>query len=267
VGTRAVIAFFPVWYNSSCGCWPRGTGDYQALRGIIMKVRFAALMLANVAFGCSAVAATPSAESLITKCLSGYDESSTYQGTVTVRMERGSQKNKMVMTIKALNDRKGTAGRSFMSIVTQMAAGDTSTRETHTQFFDDGTNLFAVDLDAKQYSKQPHSTDRLSGLFRASFENARKFGGKLSVVETKVTGKPVYRITGKPKEGSVLIVIDQEKYRLRSVAASWGAGANKVSSRMTLENQVFNKPIAEGAFKWEPPAQFKEVPIGGRASP
>jgi outer membrane lipoprotein-sorting protein len=169
------------------------------------------------------MADVPTADRVIAKCLARYDAAKTYQGTLVIRTERGDQKKRITMDLKAKNGDNGMIARSaiHLSQSTSRASGATSTEML---IIDDGTTIFTVDSKNKEYWRQPHGEDRISGMFRRMTENARRSVNKLKVTQERFHNRPVYRVAGSGVSGTVNILVDRETYQIYTAGGSGGVG-------------------------------------------
>jgi outer membrane lipoprotein-sorting protein len=218
----------------------------------------------GLAIGSCGWADVPTPDQVITKCLASYDAAKTYQGTVVIRIDRGDQKTRTTLELKAENGNNGMIARSAIHLTTS-TSGPSSATSTEMLIIDDGTSIFTVDTKKKEYWEQPHGGDRISGMFRQMTENARSSVSKLKVTLERFHDRPVYRVAGSGVSGAVSIAVDRETYLIYTAGGSSGVGAARSRSELTATNQAFNKPIGAAAFTWSPPAGFvkQREKVGG----
>jgi outer membrane lipoprotein-sorting protein len=213
----------------------------------------------------SAKAGVPTAEQVIAKCLASYDAARTYQGKLAIHIVRGDQDARTTLDLKAENGSNGKIARSAIRLTTS-SHGPSGSTSTEMLIVDNGTTVFTVDTRNKQYWSQPHSEDRISGMFRRLTENARQSVSMLKVALERFHGRPVYKVAGSGVSGAVSIVVDRETYQIYSAEGSGGAAAAPFRSELAATDQAFNKPIAADAFKWTPPTGFARRE-GGQGKP
>jgi outer membrane lipoprotein-sorting protein len=222
-----------------------------------LKILSGILLTFFLCYGASALADTPSAESILKKSLEKYDAVKTYQGVIVFKIENGPTRNTITLAAKARNGSNGMIAQSVLTVTTvAMTASGTTTKTLQT--VDDGSNTFYVYPDLKQYVKQTHSPDTISGLFRESLDRVQKFGGKFTVTVKNMNGRQFYVLTGSPKNATLVILVDKASFHLKSIRLARGTGAERVVSETTVGKELVDQPLPPSLFKWTPPAGYKE---------
>ena len=210
-----------------------------------------------------ACAEPPTADQVIEKCLATYDGVKTYQGALVIQIDKGDQKTRTTLELKAENGDKGIIARSAIHL-TQSATASGTTTSTESLIIDNGTTVFTVDTKKKDYWEEPHAPDRISGMFRRLMENAKRNVSKLKVTSERLHDRPVYRISGSGVNGEVTIVIDRETYQIYTAGGSGGTGAARFRSQLKQpQTRRSIKPLDASAFAWSPPAGSVKRENGG----
>lgn len=227
-----------------------------------MKSACAVWMTLGLICTMSASASPPTAEQILQKCLASFDTAKTYQGVTTIKMQDADQQTVVTVHTKAEKGSDGFIARAAIN-TTVAATSPTGTTTSTQNTIDDGTMIFTVEPDQKQYSKRPHVPDKISGLFRSSFKQSldgvRRFGGKWTVSIARFQNRPVYKLLGRFAGSEIQIIIDKPTFRLYSFRGERGQGANRSVMEITVSQQVINQALPETIFTWSPPPEYKET--------
>jgi outer membrane lipoprotein-sorting protein len=207
-----------------------------------------------------------SADEILKKCLGSYDAAKTFQGDVKFANVESTGRTWVSMRIKAENDDSGMVVRSSITIVST-GDGQAAKSMLNQQIIDDGTTLFVVYPDQKQYATGPHVPDKISGLFRQSLSKVQHAGGRLSVEVRPVNGRPTFVLTSRLADSTARILVDKATFHLQSIHVERGKPPARDVADLTVSNQVFNKPIPAENFVWKAPAGFTKAAQGGADSP
>jgi outer membrane lipoprotein-sorting protein len=226
-------------------------------------VLIAALLVIGVP---GAAAPLPSAAEILRKCLASYDAAKTVQTDVKIGNVTSTGRTWISIQFKAENDANGVIARSSVSVVnTGQGASDQSIQTQ--KVIDDGTRIYTIYPDQKQYTTNPRASDRVSGLFRSSLANVQRLGDELSVEMRQVNSRPTYVLSSKAPDLSVLLRIDKATFRLQRIHVERSRGATRQVMDLSVFNQLFNQRISPETFEWSPPAGFTETAPGEPDSP
>jgi len=206
-----------------------------------------------------AAAQQPSADTIISRCLAGYDALKTYHGRVEAHITRGDARQSFTLTVTAAGDGHGLIKTSVMS-VNSSSTGPKGSTSSRLRTVDTGDAVYMINDELKQYGKTAHGSDRISGLFRRTLTNVQRMAPKLRVRVVQSKGAPVYDLWYSNKQRTCSILISREGYRLLRVSGGVTEGPDTFSSEFKAVDQEYNVPAQESEFRWTPPADFKEVP-------
>ena len=210
----------------------------------------------------------PTAAEIIKKCYDMYDNSKSFQGTLKVKQVDSERKVQMIMKICAVSDGKGMVYQSTGDIETVQSIGNSKPNITNCTFAYDGNVMYTVDQLTKTYSEEPHRSDRISGILRGPLNNIQKLAIKMRVTTTKILNTLVYKIAVITKSGEISILIEKDTYKFIRIV--FGTGFSD-RNEFSLTDQLFNKPIPEGTFKWAPAPEYKksesQIPFMGAFGP
>ncbi len=204
----------------------------------------------------------PKAQELFNNLFAPYAAAKTFSGNfdILIRVNEQSQPIEEYRLRTAFRfDDNGNLERQNTTM-TVVGRSEPKARQTF-RFVDDGRTNTVVFVDQKSWAhKEPRDTSpalitTLKAALDASTLALRNSPGFVPVISRGLdAGRPVWILKAK-RSNAVRIVVDAQTRALRSFDIL--DENQRVSIRGS--EQVFNEPIADEAFLWTPPTDFKNV--------
>jgi outer membrane lipoprotein-sorting protein len=185
--------------------------------------------------------------------LRGYDESRTYEATITTFILKSGQVSSTTIKVKARGDGKGSLLRSRVEI-----RSDSGKDRSEILRIDDGRSLWTYLPESQRYSRSGRKPEKLSSLFRPFLSSAQAFAVELSARPIRMDGRDLLELKGRGKSGGLLrINLDRATHTLRSADANLPNGDTMV---LTVTGQKHNQAIPDSVFRFRIPPGASPLP-------
>lgn len=218
-------------------------------------------------------AAGPTAAEILKRVQALADGAKTYQATIIVNTNAGKQGT---MSLRLDIKTSGNKGSLATSLVGQ-PIGELARRAvvSSMQIVDDGQSTWLYNAGAKTYARRPSNSGKNARSAINDMAKLTKDSTLTLAAPERIGGKRVYVIQAIPKKAGLnqpekeTLYIEQDTFHLRQkrvitrTRSGGTEGPTRVLTTMLVQNERFNAPIPDSAFRFVPPAGAKEMETGG----